>query len=705
MTHRIPGGWAVVNPRWILFLPLAAMAAVLAGCSSGSTANVQNPPPPTPSNVSIAWQSVPGGSLAVGFSENLTAVVSNDPNNPPVGVDWALTCQADPHNQLGLCGSLSAVHTPSGTPTTYTAPTTITGNSTAIQIVAYATADPTKNQLALITISTFNSSLQAGNYVLEAQGVDANLFPYQFAGVIALDGQGDVTGGELTVNSGGTSTAASITPHGSSYFIGNDGRGTINLVWSAVANPNSTGTETFALVFLNNSRNPQALISEIDSFSATGTMDLQQAATIAPPSGSYAFVMSGTDVIDSLPLAFGGVFNIPSGQTTLSGVTDELIASHQKVSDGPFLTGSQLSSGPDAFGQVTFTLIGLLDASHPKPVTAVLTGYIVDSGNIKLIESDTAGVGSIAAFATTGGFALAQASGSFGTFNSASLSGSYVFGITGVDLSINNSGYSPSTWTQAGSFSADGQNDGALSNGFTDSFLQLNCVQSTCITNGTQGAQISAAFTGTYAVDASGSGRTTLTGFNFSPTPVPAYSPELFLYLTGNGTQGPAALVLGGGNLGPGPNQHYPSIGTGVAYAQNGSIAFAGDYGFRFTQQNGSENDGTAQINANSANTPAVSGIADANIGGGVSTDNGFLGGFSTPNSGGPFAGTLYANPNAQFNAVFPLAPSLPMAVNYYPVDADHGFWIETDLVSQATAQVSFGIYAARTPVCASGCP
>jgi len=45
------------------------------------------------------------------------------------------------------------------------------------------------------------------------------------------------------------------------------------------------------------------------------------------------------------------------------------------------------------------------------------------------------------------------------------------------------------------------------------------------------------------------------------------------------------------------------------------------------------------------------------------------------------------------------------MAVNYYPVDADHGFWIETDLVSQATAQVSFGIYAARTPVCASGCP
>jgi hypothetical protein len=49
--------------------------------------------------------------------------------------------------------------------------------------------------------------------------------------------------------------------------------------------------------------------------------------------------------------------------------------------------------------------------------------------------------------------------------------------------------------------------------------------------------------------------------------------------------------------------------------------------------------------------------------------------------------------------------------VNYYFIDADHGFFVETDLLNSippttpptASAQVSFGYYAARTPVC-TGC-
>ena len=44
--------------------------------------------------------------------------------------------------------------------------------------------------------------------------------------------------------------------------------------------------------------------------SATGTMDLQ--TSTAAPSGGYAFVVSGTDVVKTLPVAFGGVFNIDS---------------------------------------------------------------------------------------------------------------------------------------------------------------------------------------------------------------------------------------------------------------------------------------------------------------------------------------------------------------------------------------------------------
>jgi hypothetical protein len=68
----------------------------------------------------------------------------------------------------------------------------------------------------------------------------------------------------------------------------------------------------------------------------------------------------------------------------------------------------------------------------------------------------------------------------------------------------------------------------------------------------------------------------------------------------------------------------------------------------------------------NPSGTPQVSGLADANLGGGASQDNGFLGALSSPVSNVPFPGTLYADRNAPFNAVFPLPPSPPTTVNYY---------------------------------------
>jgi hypothetical protein len=139
------------------------------------------------------------------------------------------------------------------------------------------------------------------------------------------------------------------------------------------------------------------------------------------------------------------------------------------------------------------------------------------------------------------------------------------------------------------------------------------------------------------------------------------------------------------------------------------TAAFTGAYGFSFVQENGSENDGTAQMNANPTGTPQVSGLADADLGGSASQDNAFFGTFTNPTSSVPFSGTLYANPNpaqSANNNVFPLPPSPPMAVDYYFIDPDHGFWIETDLVkgNPPSGQVSFGYYAARTPVC-TGCP
>lgn len=664
------------------------MISGLVACNSGSTFNVQNPPPPPASDLSIAFQSQPATTIAVGLSLSVVAVVSNDPNNN--GVDWALSCPSGV--APGNCGTLSLTHTASGTANIYTAPASVNlNNLSGVNLIAYATANHVVNTFASFTVTSFDSGFKAGNYVLQAQGSGG-----QFAGVLTLDGAGNITAGEQTIDFFGES----VTDQGltGNYFVGNDGRGTIT-----INDPDpGIGSEIFALVFLNNAAD-QALISVISGpiISATGTMDPQ--TSTAAPYGSFAFVASGTALyyINSaaLPVAFGGVLNIAS-PTSISGVADELFGKKINAEDVA-ITGTFTTVPNDPFGTVIFNWTAPFGPPSSPQTNLQFTAYIVDATHLQLIETDQS-VG--AGFGATAGIAIGQGSAA-GNFGNASLPGgtSYVFGVTGQDLSTNatNNGSLPDTLTAAGLLQADGS--GNLTAGFTDISLLYNTAQGTNVTPQT-GAQISAHIvSGTYAVDANG--RALFNNFVFDPSPRHGYDPTLFLYLTGlSGTSDPAALVLAAGDTTIG-SIYYPSIGTGVAYQQSTAAAtFLGDYGMSFTQQNGTENDGTAAMTVNAASTPAVSGFADTSSGG---QGNSFLGTFSGPTSAVPFSGTLYANPNFAGNAnVFPLVGSgpSPMTVDYYFIDPDHGFWAETDLVSAASGQVSFGYYAGRAPLC-SQCP
>src|SRR5208337_1295017 len=309
--------------------------------------------------------------------------------------------------------------------------------------------------------------------------------------------------------------------------------------------------------------------------------------------------------------------------------------------------------------------------------------------NIKLIESDNTSP-TTPGFGSTAGLAIGQGAAT-GTFTSnTSFSGTYVFGIPGVDLS--NSNILPATLTSAGLFTADGS--GNLNSGFTDTFLLFNTAQGT-VSQPQTGAQISASFTGQYSVDTSGTGRASSTSITFDPEPKHGYQPLFFFYLTGNGNP---PLVLESGD------DHYPSLGAGIAYPQTAPLTFSGDYGLSFTQQNGAENDGTAQMNANpTAMPPSLSGFADLNLAFSANIDQPFTGGFSTPASNGLFPGTLVGNNNIVSSVVF--TPQI--AVDDYVIDAGHGFFVETDLVTQGAqqnGQVSLGYYAVRTPLC-DGCP
>lgn len=676
----------------ILFLLTAALCFLLAACGGGSTANVKNPPPLPSTNVCITLQggqcpatSAATYSMFVNGTLSLSATVTNDPNN--LGVDWTATCAFG--SICSTAGTLSALHTASGQAVTYTPPPAFTGNMQNVNVVAYATADHAQNVVAAVTITAFGNKLQ-GNYVLQAQGLDSSLNLYQFAGVIYLDGKGNVAvppnqkakaAGEQTVNFvdpvSGAFVSKTDTITGGSYFLGADGRGTIT-----INTPNTTnnipdtdiGPETFSFVMLSGA---QALITAQPTptltISASGTMDLQ--SSIATPSRGFAFVVRGTDFNTGFPSAMGGVLNIDSlsgNPNNISGSGSVADQVGDTVQGGSLIQNQPISgtiSSPDSFGQV---ILNLTSPNFTNP-SFQFTGYMVDAAHIKLIESDNisgAGVGS------TAGVAVGQGSATGSFQDGTSFAGTYVSGVLGMDLTAGST--TMPTLTSAAVFTAQGSagvTTGNIANGFTDTFLQQNGAQ------GTAGAQISAAFSGTYSMFPKGTGRLRAFFIPFVPPPHPMFEPELFFYLTGNGNP-PLVLWVGDGV------NNYPALGTGIAYPQSGPLTFNGDYGFSFTQgQSGSESDGTGQFAAD-ASTGTSSAVVD--VAGQVPAT--ISGTFQPPLSNGRFGGTLFESVNVQ------------TAGEYYIIDASHGFFVETDLLSLGTGTVSLGYYAARTPVC-TGCP
>jgi len=187
-----------------------------------------------------------------------------------------------------------------------------------------------------------------------------------------------------------------------------------------------------------------------------------------------------------------------------------------------------------------------------------------------------------------------------------------------------------------------------------------------------------------------------------SQPPCKGFGSHFIFYLTGNGSLGscPAdtadngncpALVLSYGNA------NYPFIGTGIAYPQaTSSLTFNGDYGSTFTQfSSGGEIDASAKVAVDS--TGNLSGIADATP---------FSSGMALPFAGSPenptdclagapitgcFAELLSGNPPF-------VSPNQPFSADFYKIDSDHGFFVETDLtrlnISGSAPVVSFGYYS-----------
>ena len=620
--------------HWLVLVSSVSMIAGLSGCGGGT--NVQNPPPPPGSNVSVAFNPTPVSGLSINANTEITADVNNDPNN--YGVDWSVTC-----NNKGNCGSLSAQHSQSGQAVTYTPPSAMPGNNESVNITAFASADHTKNVVAPIAITAFGSAL-SGTYVFQTTGLDVNGVNAQLAGVLTLDGNGQIVSGEQTISSinGFLTTPVS---QGSSYFVGADGRGLITL--NTTDQNSQPLTEHFSIAVISLTK---ALLAGLDApQTSVGTLELQTSTAL--PTGGYAFVVNGIDATTT-PLAIGGVVNIDS-PGTISGngslADQDYNAAFVECAPPKGLTGTVTQPNSTIAGKVVFDL-----TSTNCFGSAEFTGYVVDSTHIRLIETDGLYI--------TGGLAISQGA-SRGTYTNASLTGTYVYGVAGTDLAS----FLPATLTGAGFVTADGQ--GNLTNGRNDFFL-LGAL-----------AEFREQHMGTYTVDGKGVGRYRLTFNHFAPAPQTLFRPKLTFYLT---SPGEPALILHAG----GEELTTPSVGTGIAYPQgNPPFAFSGSYATSFTQENGSENDGSGQMTAQPAsNPPTLSGVVDDSANG-VGNSLPLADTFALPDSNGHFTGTFLES-----NAA------------YYLVDSGHGFFVETDLVNPGSGQVAVGSFASRTPVC-NGCP
>lgn len=97
------------------------------------------------SAVAVTLTGFPASPLGAGNSTSVTAVVTGDPNNPPLGVSWTLSCS------VANCGTIPT-NTLSGVAATYTAPASV-ASSFVVTLQANAVAAPSQFVTTSITIT------------------------------------------------------------------------------------------------------------------------------------------------------------------------------------------------------------------------------------------------------------------------------------------------------------------------------------------------------------------------------------------------------------------------------------------------------------------------------------------------------------------------------------------------------------------------
>ncbi len=307
-----------------------------------ATATVQVTPPKI-----VISPSAP--TLAAGSQQGFAATVLEQPVTPT----WSVQC---PSTVTNGCGTITSGGI-------YTAPLSPPPGGTVVitATMADGSAQPA-NTTATIQIS---NATVAGTYVFGFASSAVSGFGAE-AGVISLDGIGNITGGSFD-QSGTVAGPVAIT--GGTYTMSSDGRGT------AVVQT-SQGPIAWQFAAATNQKIYVARLTA-SGITETGTLDRQNSATAAM-NGGYSLRLAGAST-GSTASAFAMVGSLATdGTSTVTSSLADAVVGGTVTSK---FTGTGSYTPPAATGRGTLTL-----ASSFGNQTFVY--YTVDSTHLKIVETD-----------------------------------------------------------------------------------------------------------------------------------------------------------------------------------------------------------------------------------------------------------------------------------------------------------------------------
>jgi hypothetical protein len=315
-----------------------------------------------------------------------------------------------------------------------------------------------------------NSSLN-GQYAFEMSGETTSGTFIARAGSFTANGSGAITAAVEDVNAAGTGFST-VQFSGGTYTIGSDGRGTLTLTGG------SLGGSLGLNIALSSTKSGLAVQTDGNATSS-GSFDLQTASAFSLPSitGQYAFDLSGVDA-NGAPLSVAGEFST-NGAGGLSGGTID-------INDG----GGTGISGPSAIpsNSAAFSMDPSFGSSNGRGIATInsqtVAFYIVDGTRLRFVEEDSNAVtvgdafvqtGTIPTQAAnlTGNFAFISAGAAvLGNFGSIARAGSAAFSggaVSNVFLDDNNAGNHKPFGPDSGSYTIDAAGSGRGTFTFTDS--------------------------------------------------------------------------------------------------------------------------------------------------------------------------------------------------------------------------------------------